>query len=305
MSNVKTQHYVPQFYLKRFANEKKQIWAFDKMSSNCFPSGPGNLAGENYFYDQADIDEAFGEKFMEKSLDSIEGKFAPFRTTLLDDMENKRVASIDAETKFHLCEYLSIQILRTKEHRQHILQMFNVMEQGLIDKSWLTKEQAKKMGFQMDPEKAKVFQIKQLMDNRGLKSALCESLGEHLCLIYKNATDMPFYTSDHPVAKIPNIISSVRSFAGWGSKGIEIAFPLSPQYLLVLCERSYFQKMEHLNYQILELQDVQNIIYYNSLQVNDSYRFIYSSSPDFSLAQEMVSAHKELSDPNRKRSEIG
>ena len=305
MSNVKNQHYVPQFYLKRFANDKKQIWAFDKMNSKSFPSGPGNLASENYFYDQKEIDEAFGEKFMEKSLDAIEGKFAPFLTKLLDDILDDKVSSINIETKNQLCEYLSIQILRTKEHRQHMLQLFNVMEEGLIKKSWLTQEQAKNMGFQMDLEKAKLFQIKQLMGDNGLKSALCDSLQKHICLIYKNATDMPFYTSDHPVSKRANIISPVRSFGGWASEGIEIAFPLSPRATLILCDRTYFHQLEHLENQVLELQDTQNVIYYNSLQVNDSYRFIYSSSRDFALAEEMVIAHKDLGNPDRQRTEVG
>jgi len=305
MSNVKNQHYVPQFYLKGFANDKEQIWAFDKTNLKSFPSGPGNLASENYFYDQIEIDQTFGPKFMERSLDAFEGKFAPFLSELLKSCENGSLNLISAENKVRLCEYVSVQILRTKENRQHILQLFNVFEQGLVDKSWLTREETKTLGFDMDAEKAKLFQIKQLMGNEGLKDALFNSLQHHICFIYKNTTNLPFYSSDNPVAKRAHIISEVRSFAGWASKGIEITLPLSSKFLLVLCESTYFKQIDDLKNRVIDLQDLRNIIYYNSLQVKDSYRFVYCAKPDFDLAKEMVESHQDLGNPNRKRTEIG
>jgi len=305
MSNIKNQHYVPRFYLKGFSNEKLRVWAFDKTTAKSFPSNSGNLASENYFYDDKEIDEIFGAKFIEKSLGDIEDRIAPLLTRLLDNFDNRKVFKIDKQTKAQLCEYMSIQILRTKEHRQSILQMFTLMEQTLVEKSWLTQQQVKSLGFQMDPERAKSLQISHLLPGKSLKMELVNSLNAHICVIYKNTTQTPFYASDHPIAKRAHIINPVRSFSGYSSKGIEISFPLSSKYILVLCERSMFQNYEQYENEVLILNDPQNIIYYNSLQVRDSYRYVYCAEDNFDLAKEMVETHKELGDVSRKRSEIG
>lgn len=104
--------------MKGFFNRKLRVWAFDKTTAKSFPSSSGNLANENYFYDHKEIDEIFGAKFIEKSLGDIEDRIAPLLTKLLDDFDIRRVFEIDEHIKAQLCEYMSIQILRTKEHRQ-------------------------------------------------------------------------------------------------------------------------------------------------------------------------------------------
>lgn len=46
MSKVKRQHYVPQFYLKRWAND---IWVYDKERKKSFSSSIQSVASSNYF----------------------------------------------------------------------------------------------------------------------------------------------------------------------------------------------------------------------------------------------------------------
>ena len=48
---VKKQHYVPQGYLRRFANTRGQLYVFDKYTCRSFVSTVHDVANINYFYD--------------------------------------------------------------------------------------------------------------------------------------------------------------------------------------------------------------------------------------------------------------
>lgn len=51
MSTVKKQHYVPQFYLQRFANSNLQTNVYDKFQQKSFVANIRDIASSNYFYD--------------------------------------------------------------------------------------------------------------------------------------------------------------------------------------------------------------------------------------------------------------
>ena len=52
------QHYVPRFYLKRFAQANDQIFVYDKFSKKSFgPTHITNVASEKNFYDVAFKDD--------------------------------------------------------------------------------------------------------------------------------------------------------------------------------------------------------------------------------------------------------
>jgi hypothetical protein len=51
MTDAKKQHYVPQFYLRGFANQSEQIHVFDKFTQKSSPAKVNNVAASNYFYD--------------------------------------------------------------------------------------------------------------------------------------------------------------------------------------------------------------------------------------------------------------
>jgi hypothetical protein len=51
MPGTKKQHYVPQFYLKRFADARKRIYVFDKLTKRSFLASVTDIANERYFYD--------------------------------------------------------------------------------------------------------------------------------------------------------------------------------------------------------------------------------------------------------------
>jgi Protein of unknown function (DUF4238) len=71
---VKNQHYVPQFYVREFADSNKQLCVYDKCTDKVFPNAVKNVAHESYFYD---IPKDWAEpgtnlQAYEKELSSIE-----------------------------------------------------------------------------------------------------------------------------------------------------------------------------------------------------------------------------------------
>jgi hypothetical protein len=87
---------------------------------------------------------------------------------------------------------------------------------------------------------------------------------------------------------------------GWGSYGVEITFPLTPNFILILCGRTAFPRLALLDEHIIPLTPKQ-VAYYNSLQVILSYRSVYSPVGEFLLAADICKEHPEVCSPNPLR----
>jgi hypothetical protein len=92
-----------------------------------------------------------------------------------------------------------------------------------------------------------------------------------------------------------------------GTFGVEVALPLAPHLLLHMVEREWAEQ----HYLPLMFRDgyvwnlpafPESAMFYRSLQVRDSYRFVYGCAPeDFELAAEMCTTHPDLREPDRPR----
>ena len=80
---------------------------------------------------------------------------------------------------------------------------------------------------------------------------------------------------------------------GWDSYGVEITFPLTPRLILILCERTAFPCLAQLDEHIVPLT-LDQVAYYNSLQVILSYRSVYCPVGEFLLAAEICNEHPEV-----------
>lgn len=94
------------------------------------------------------------------------------------------------------------------------------------------------------------------------------------------------------------------SHAGIASPGIEIAFPLAHDILLVMFERRFFGPLAIVDGRADDMTCPENILYYNSMQVQSSLRWVYSASDDFSHAKLVCEAEPIFKDPNRKLVQI-
>jgi hypothetical protein len=132
------QHYVPRFYLKNFMNVHKKVWIFDKSTQCVFSNSPKYIASEDFFYDLPEIDEPLGEsQAVENYLGKLENKQAPFIKKLINSIDKREIDEIDNNTRLQLCNFLVIQVLRTKEHRELIGQSFNGFKDSILNSGWI------------------------------------------------------------------------------------------------------------------------------------------------------------------------
>jgi hypothetical protein len=86
---------------------------------------------------------------------------------------------------------------------------------------------------------------------------------------------------------------------GIASEGVEIIFPLSPKYALILAERTFFESFGKPDGGGVHLTE-KSVQYFNYLQVRDSHRQIYSISPDFQLAEQICRDCPEICLPSKE-----
>jgi len=126
----------------------------------------------------------------------------------------------------------------------------------------------------------------QSMFDPNLMGAISEALDRHIWVIGHNISGHTLYTSGHPVARHAHMWNPVLSMSGIDSPGIEIAFPLTPTYLLSMLHRETFKAAEIAENTVLEIAG-DNVSYYNEIQVSSSHRQVYCSHDDFDLAAEI------------------
>jgi len=328
MGKVKNQHYVPRSYLKYFSNEKDQLWVYDKEKDAVFRSNITNVASQRYFYD-IPFDEIFkvisedekkelkevlskfgfdtkqdGYKTIEQGIEDffsteIEG---PYKS-LLENIRSRYVLNPDPlfsealtlEERQPLSLFIAYQIVRSKEFRESLIETKNGAAQALVDR--LAKMHDKNyeygtMTVTKEHEFPSVEHAQFILGDFPFK--LAQSLVNHCWVVGVNQTTIPFYTSDNPVIKVPHKRHPIVSYEGYNSEGIEIAIPISQKHILIMYERTYHKDYLGSENLFVPIIDVQNVIYYNSLQVYQSNRQIYCHDKKFHLIDKMKREHGSL-----------
>lgn len=336
MSKVKNQHYVPQFYLKKFA-VNDYIYVFDKtLGTQLSMKGTNikNIASERYFYDlpidllPKELQDKVDIQFVEKSLSKIEADFHQTlnniisRYTLPISESIQSLTAISEDEKLDLSMFLAIQDTRTRDFRnstleaeekgvRELINRFGKKAKPLIEKEFEyfkvgkvgKKKKGKERKFELviDEQRRKQItqyeHIKHLIDLDYIRE-LAKILTRHIWLIGVNRSSIPLYTSDNPLVRKSWKREHFFSNTGFASEGIEIAFPITPKLLLILCERGFHSYAEIFEQKYVDLQ-TENVKYYNSLQVFNSNRQIYSINNDFDLALDIFLNHPESRVRNR------
>ena len=301
MTKVKTQHYVPRFYLENFTNSENKICVFDKATDKTFQTTIENIACENYFYDSDQVDLKFNKvQYLEKYYSTIESTFAPFYKDFILSLASNKKRELTFDDRKIFSKYFVSQIDRTKEHRETSRQSYSVIKKELISKGF-TKQQLIELGFEVDNPDPKDLHLESILLGNEMIDTFSEILESHIWIIVENNTSEPFFTSDNPIAKIANIKNDYISYDGYASEGIEIIFPLNSKYLLVLKERGFFKKFEGLDNKILMINNIENVNYYNSLETIRSYRQVYASIDNFKTIPDLKKINPDAFKMDRTR----
>jgi hypothetical protein len=297
MPKVKREHFIPEFYLKMFCSENDQLWVYDKFTKRVFKTNVANIASESYFYDLPDsaMTENIDKQTVEAILSRMEDNFKNTLDEMLDLISTKR--RITRNQKRTLAFHLAIQYLRTSEHRRQYVESSEKMAHVLLTEMATASRLDISMDdyvVEFDRQYASLYHTKH-MSNPRLLDPFIKALENHIWILGENKTSQPFYASDVPIVKKAHGRSS-----GVESEGIEIAFPLTPKYILIMKERRFFKTLKNLDCRCKVL-DKGEVSYYNELQVFRSYQQIYCPLNSFSQAKTICLKHPEICTPDRTR----
>jgi hypothetical protein len=307
----KKQHYVPQFVLKNFTSgKKKRVYVFDKRRKVSHESSVRDAACEKGYYN-IDID---GKDY------TIENKLASLESissnVISKVVQKETLANINPSEFMLFSLFCAVQILRTPTQREFGQQF----QDAVVD--W-----AKRQGDDVD--QIENFKV---LDEAGIKqshihniNSLAIKFSEHFrdktLLLVKAPQGHEFFISDNPITMYNHIERPGRGNLGLALDGIEINMPISKKLSLTFaCPKMINEIIDALRKykqfrqfgsiiprdtrEAEELVDAiesgnarelkpENVIFYNSLQVIQSSRFVYSAKDDFSLVVEMLRTSPE------------
>lgn len=303
------EHFVPRLYLRAFVDKNEQVWVFDKISGKAFRTNIKNVGSERNFFKFPDISREVGvdpqvmenEYFVE-----IEGNYERLLADVKSRLVKKR--SITPRQKNELAFYLAIQFMRTRSMRNLYTE---IQEKAMTE---VAKINAKLKEVEIDWENVRLELDERyrgllhagFLTNPEIIHGFARALHNHIWLIRKNNTKLPFYTSDAPVSfRTHKEEEGPYTGAGIGSWSAEVVFPISPQYILVMLERDYFSRLHRLDMKVVAVEGEETINYYNRFAVINSERQIYCPTDQLELAQAMCDEYPELKEPNQPKVIMG
>lgn len=327
---VKKEHYVPRTYLRYFATNHK-IFVFDKEKAEVRTGSIEDYACERYFYD-VDFESIMHDqkeenqlyefpKEVEESLQNIDLQHIEHfygntvETTLFSPVKKKitqfvmcnplRLDQLPVLTEKEMNDpslYIAIQILRTKEFREAMSELYTKMPIHIMKKMAKSEEEKRlsdSFELEFKNENYKKLQHAAFLVNPDTAADLAEPIRDKIWIIGYCRGGKRFFTSDNPVVK-----KGHGERSGLASRGVEIVFPITKYLILIMRDKEFFSRDRDLHNHFTEV-DNSFVEYVNSLQVIHSYRYVFSNDGDFALATKMINDYPELRKINRDRFQFG
>ncbi len=267
MPSRKRQHYVPQFYLKHFANENKKFSIVNFKNNKLINNIPyTKQCYQNYMYGD--------DNKWEVELQNMESNWSQIINKIISNPKHK----LTIMDKKLLNSFITFQRLRTTDSRDNVKRMKTEVFSKITSiasqfySQNLTKEQMLKM-------QDEYF----LNDNQEQDAKLCLKIAKDIqnvtmdlrMIIGINKTKYDFISSDNPVLLInpfqPN--NNAPVFAG-----LIIIIPLSPRVALICIDDKIYPTIKSKEY--LDLIDKNDIYKINILQFVNCNELVYSKNSE-------------------------
>ena len=300
---VKNQHYVPQFYLREFANNKDKLFVYDKCLGRAFQNNVKNVAHESYFYDipkewlqNNDDIQAF-----EKEFSRIEGIHKKILKSVLS---HHGKGPLDFEAAWGLAHMLRMQQIRTRSARNLAHEMHTKFTQNLIDelveRNFGEDGKAYTPTATVDERMTAVLICQRILDHTSVHQFI-SALMARFWTIWLNRTSTLFITSDHPVSFAATSYAAENFGVGpCVPFGVEVAFPLSPRCLLAVGDPPPIQRP---NCSTL-FADRARVDLFNKMQIYSSHRHLFGGEDDFAFAQKLCTENPALREQDQNRVRI-
>jgi Protein of unknown function (DUF4238) len=293
MGPTRKQHYVPQFYLKRFTHRGRQLFVHDKVTGKTFPASISDVAQEAFFYDipPEAVKSPVDLQAVEKALARLEWYHGKTTDRVLALEEGQTLSEDDVYMMAHM---ILVQHARTRDSRNLAVELCRKTVQDLANE--LVQRNYPPEDWRLTPTvvcadwAAGLLLSQKILDASEMDKGV-QVLVRRFWTVRVNKTERPFITSDNPIAI--RVIRRSAATQGFGpcSPGVEVAFPLSSDRLLVITDK--LPEILRKNGMVLRM-DPDQIRLYNGLQVISSHRQLFGRTADFSLAEQMCGEDPSL-----------
>lgn len=299
---TRSQHYVPQQYLRGFTDASGKLHCYDKASDKVFGTSPANVAQESNFYEIAPGTTVtpVPDNVIEKELARIESEMAPVLRNMIASADRGK---IDPDLISEFMPYIAVQWLRTRTVRDTLRELANKSTQALADDLVRVNfGEEPKVVVQLREECIPALHAEHMLNPEMIVN-IALSLERLICVVGITTANTPLYTSDHPVVRRANRSLGGRPMVGPRDPGIEYAYPLDRTHLLLMLEKQHFKEWRRHDARSVPLIPEQ-VRDYNGLQVRRSSRLVYCPVPEFALARELCQADPAIRDPDRPRAVV-
>jgi len=312
------QHYVPKFMLRRFSGPRDLVHAYDKHQDKVFAFSTAKkskvgVAAERAIYDF----EFLGTPMtLEPSLSSLETKAAEVTSKII---QNRKVDPESHMDKAIMASFLAVQFVRTKSTMARLDDLSERMEK------FFRSEGAPDEFFEPEPEVGDKANARKAHYARMITNApkdLAPLLTDKVWHLLQTEESDPFLMGDHPFTRFNESNSGNRGALGLRSKGVQIYFPLTPTLALGLMCKTYLDTMiegieridrlsaakmgnpaelRKLRSETMPLIEAlltggvvkcqrESVEHFNSLQIIEAERYVFSRKSNFQLAKEMIAS---------------
>jgi hypothetical protein len=272
MTAPRLHHYVPQFYLKRFADASGRLWVWDKLKNTTFQTNPKNVAAENDFYWLQELADAGHDPYtMERQFAGVEANTALVTEQWLDWFTDAPLGTkieIPAANREEVSLFIAVQYLRTADTREIVC--------ALVDRPMTQEEQ--------------IATHTSLLWNLETVHAIRDRIYRSIWVFGRNETDSPFIASDNPVA-FRTADNRQWHRGGILSPELYVVYPLSPDVVMYCYDPHHpkfgpFAKFDGCLSPVRFDRDM--VESENGGQVFMARRFVFSQMDDFADARDFT-----------------
>ena len=278
---VTLHHFVPQFYLRRFAGQDGLLQVYDKDEDRVFSANPRNLAGERGFYTLPGV---FPDStVMEQQFSALEKEAAAITEDWLMRIQPGFSLPIPETNREIMSLYITTQMLRTSETRALLAQSMMRTRDEPIDKEALRDIHA------MD-----------LLWNEKIIGDTSNWVKKCGWVFRLNTGPDSLYTSDDPVK-----IRSRTQHLNWAQTSVEGAYlliPLTPNILMYCFDSIGWSTLMEIDTCVISKPLEPHLIRDSNIhQVGHAHRFVFSNQDNFLLAREFCTENPGAVGQDRRR----
>lgn len=315
-STPKKQHYVPQFLLRNFAVENtEKLFTFNKQQDRVFPTTVRDSASENGFYNIEVSEKKYTLEYKLGNLESLASQ------VISKICLSESLADLEDDDHQILCFFAANLLLRVKKQRVFTSQLNAEMANfarklGIEPNTFANFKELTKEDVELQHVN---FLNKELL-------TFANKFGDKAVGLLRAPDNNSFIISDNPVVMFCYKPDQFKS-KGVSVPGIEIFLPLSKKLCISFLCMDFFHELaekitiietHRANNPELDLIDISygkpliesiktgkantinesHVEFVNSLQIIDSWSYIYNDSNDFNLAKKLINDNSAISSGN-------